>query len=97
MLKVISIAAAATLAAAAVTSPAAARDDGAVAAGIIGGLAVGAVVGSQMYQAPQRHYYGGPAYSHQYYEPVYGACHWEREQFTDRWGNYRVRNVKVCD
>ena len=38
--------------------PAFARDDGAVAAGVIGGLAVGAIVGSQV----NRGYYDGPGY-----------------------------------
>ena len=50
MLKVISLTAIAALALAvtATSQPAFARDDGAVAAGVIGGLAVGAVIGSQI-------------------------------------------------
>jgi hypothetical protein len=93
MLKVITLVAMATVALA-VTAPAnpAFARDGAIAAGVIGGLAVGAIVGSQ-----QRDYYGGPGYGQPYYQPVYGACHTEREQFVDQYGNYRSRRVRVCD
>ena len=39
-------------------SPRSRRNGGAIAAGVVGGLAVGAIVGSQV----NRNYYGGPAY-----------------------------------
>jgi hypothetical protein len=93
------IAAAATLglAAVAVPQPAQAHDGGAVAAGIIGGLAVGALIGSAAAQGPgpyyhhRRHYYYAPA-------PVYYGppCYWARERVWDGWG-WHWRRVRVCD
>lgn len=82
----------------AVSKPAAARDDGAVAAGVLGGLAVGAIIGSQV--QPQRGYYSGPGY---YEEPVYERreiyreCHMERQQVVDSYGYVRWRRIQVCD
>jgi hypothetical protein len=76
--------------------PAFARNGGAVAAGVIGGLAAGAIIGSQV----NRNYYNGPAYVDQpayAVEPAYRACHIERQEVTDAYGNYRVRRVRVCD
>jgi hypothetical protein len=94
MLKVISLSAVAALAlAVTVTSqPAFARDGGAIAAGVIGGLAVGAIIGSQANGG----YYGPGSYE-QGYQPVDGYCHIERQQFEDRYGNLRTRRVRVCD
>jgi hypothetical protein len=66
---------------------------GAIAAGVVGGLAVGAIIGSQA----NRNYYGGPGYYESGYQPVYNSCHTERQQFEDGYGNVRVRNVRVCD
>ena len=82
----------------AVSGPASARDDGAVAAGVIGGLAVGAIIGSQAAQ-PQRNYYGGPGYVDQpvVYEQRYRECHIEREQVVDQYGYVRTRKIRVCD
>lgn len=89
------IAAAATLAIAAVAAPqpAEARGrGGAVAAGIIGGLAVGAIIAG----ASQSRYGYGPGY---YYGPgpvYYGPdCYWRRERVWDGWG-WRVHRVRVC-
>jgi hypothetical protein len=95
MLKVITVAAVATLALAvtATTQPAEARDGGAIAAGVIGGLAVGAIIGSQA----NRSYYGGPGYAEPYYQPVYQNCRVEREQVVDGDGRYRWRRIRVCD
>jgi hypothetical protein len=95
MLKVISLAAmsALGLVTVATSQPALAHDGGAIAAGVIGGLAVGAIIGSQS----QRNYYGGPNYVEPGYEPVYGACHVEREHFVDQYGRDRSRRVQVCD
>jgi hypothetical protein len=74
------------------SSPAFARDDGAVAAGVIGGLAAGAIIGSQV----QRNY--EPEYG---YEPRYRAryrdCHVERQEVIDSNGYARIRRVRVCD
>jgi hypothetical protein len=93
MLKVISVAAIAALALAvtATAQPASARDGGAVAAGVIGGLAVGAIVGSQMNRDQ------GYGYRDEGYRASYRECHVERQEVTDRYGNYRIRRVRVCD
>jgi hypothetical protein len=95
MLKVITVAAIAAFALAVTVEPkpALARDGGAVAAGVIGGLAVGAIIGSQT----NRGYYGSPGYYDQGYQPVYGDCHIERQRVEDGYGNIRVRRVQVCD
>jgi hypothetical protein len=94
MLKVITITAVAalTLAVAASSQPAYARDGGAVAAGVIGGLAVGAIIGSQ-----GNRYYGGPGYYQSEYQPVYNNCRTEREQVVDQDGRYHTRRIRVCD
>ena len=88
------LAAAATLGLAAVATPqpAEARHGGAIAAGVIGGLAIGALIGSAAsapYYAYAPGYYGGPAnYG------GYGGCYWTRQRFWDGWG-WRVRRVQV--
>jgi hypothetical protein len=94
MLKIITVVAvsALTLAATFTPRPAEARD-GAIAAGVIGGLAVGAIVGSQV----NRGYYGGPGYYDSGYQPVYRDCRVERQEFDDGYGRIRVRRVRVCD
>ena len=90
------LAAAATLGIAAIAAPqpAEARHGGAIAAGVIGGLAVGALIGSAAaapyYGYAPGYYYGGPAYY-----GGYGGCYWTRERFWDGWG-WRVRRVQVC-
>ena len=91
MMKVITLAAVATLALAVMVAPkpALARDDGAVAAGVVGGLAVGAIVGSQMNR--------DDGYRETRYRARYRDCHMERQEVTDRYGNYRVVRVRVCD
>jgi hypothetical protein len=86
------VAAAALLAAATIVAPQPAEArGGAVAAGIIGGLAAGALIG-----AAAAHPYYGPGY----YGPApvyYGPnCWWQRERFWDGWG-WRVRRVRVCN
>lgn len=99
------LAAAGVLAGASVVAPAPARaGDGAeIAAGVVGGLAAGAIIGSTF--APQYYSYGyepgyyaygyapGPVY---YNAPVYRRCHMVRERvWTDvgpRW-----RRVRVCN
>ena len=68
--------------------PAAARDgrNAALAAGAIGGFALGAAAA-----ASQPHYYG----------PAYDAgpdCYVEsRRVWDDRYGTYRVRRIRVCE
>ena len=93
MLKVIG---ATTLAALALTltvtaQPAQARD-GAVAAGVIGGLAVGAIVGSQINR--DHNDYRDGSYRQRAY---YSGCRIERRDYEDRWGRVHVRSVRVCD
>jgi hypothetical protein len=73
--------------------PASARNGGAVAAGVIGGLAAGAIIGS----AASRNYYSGPAYVDGPAYVVTPSCHTERREIVDAYGNYRVRRVRVCD
>lgn len=75
----------------AMPAPAQARNEGAVAAGVVGGLAVGAIIGSTAansygYAPPATVYYGS--------YPPYG-CHWIRERV---WTNYgpRWRTIRVC-
>ena len=95
MLKIITITAVAalTLAVAVTSQPAFARDGGAVAAGVIGGLAVGAIIGSQA----NRSAYYGPGYYESGYQPVYRNCRMEREWFTDGYGRRHSRRIRVCD
>jgi hypothetical protein len=85
------VAAAATLGLASVAAPQPAEArGGAIAAGIIGGLAVGALIGA----AANGPYYGyGPAYYGP--GPAYGGCYWTRQRVWDGWG-WRVRPVRVC-
>ena len=96
MVKVITLAAVSALALTVVSQPASAGGNGgAVAAGVVGGLAVGAIIGSQ---AARPNYYGGPAY----YEPapVYeerAYCHTERRVFVDSYGYEHYRRVRVCN
>ena len=100
MLKVITVAAIAALALAVTVAPkpALARDGGAVAAGVIGGLAVGAIIGGAIATAPYG-YYGGPGYYEQSYQPAYGDgdCHIERQRVADGYGRVYFRRVRVCD
>lgn len=74
-------------------TPAQARD-GAIAAGVIGGIAAGAIIGSA---ASQRNYYNGPSYVEPSYAPVYSSCRVEREQVVDQYGRVGYRRIRVCD
>jgi hypothetical protein len=94
MLKSITVAALAMLALVATVSPQPAHArGGAIAAGVVGGLAVGAIIGSQYNGG----YYGGPAYYQAPYQPVYGRCYYQREQFEDQYGRLRSRRIRVCE
>jgi hypothetical protein len=79
--------------------PAAAGDGGAVAAGIIGGLAVGALAAGAVRPAPPpvvyetRRVYAAPPPVAYVDEP---ECGWRRERFWDGYG-WRIRRVQVCD
>jgi len=89
-------AAAAIVVAAVATPQQAEARGGRVAAGIIGGLAAGAIIGS-IASNNGYGYYGGPGY---YYRPApvyYGPhCWWQRERVWDGYG-WRLRRVRVCD
>jgi len=88
--------AAALMFTAAAPQPAQARDGGAVAAGVLGGLIVGGMIGAAAAQPPR--YAPAPVYG----EPVYRAaprCYMTRGEPV--WDEYRgvwVRpRVRVCD
>ncbi len=100
-LTMIAAAATLTIVAVAAPQPAQARDGGAIAAGIIGGLAVGAILGSAAahngptyYVEPRRDYYR-PEYrpARVYYRP---HCWWSRERVWDG-DDWHHRRVRVCD
>lgn len=79
------------------------RGGGAVAAGVIGGIAAGALIAG----ASRPYYYGygygyGPSpyygYAPVYYGPpaYYGPpCYWQRQRFWDGYG-WRIRRVRIC-
>jgi hypothetical protein len=99
MMKSIAVAATAAVLLAAVSTSADARCRGcAVGAGVIGGLAAGAIIGSAIansgpaYPAPPPAYYAPPP-AYVVDEPV---CRIERHRYWDGYG-YRVRRVEVCD
>ncbi len=64
---------------------------GAVAAGVIGGLALGALAA--------RPAYSSPAYPTYYGAPVYDApsCYTVRRRFVDDWGRVIIRREEVCE
>jgi hypothetical protein len=80
---------------AAVCAPVQAQDGGAFAAGLLGGLAVGAIAGGAAAGAPPP-----PPPGYGYYAPVYGAppprCWIEPQQV---WTGYAwvIQRVRVCD
>ncbi len=67
---------------------------GAIAAGAIGGLALGAILASQYsaHAAPAPRY--APGYAPAYYG---GECYLVRKRFVNRFGESYVRRVEVCD
>jgi hypothetical protein len=91
MLKIMTVAAVAALTLAVTVAPKPAlADNGAIAAGVVGGLAVGAIVGSQMNRDDGYRERG-------YYRAGYRECHIERQDYEDRYGRLHVRKVRVCD
>ncbi len=99
------IAVAATVVVGSIASPTVANahcDGCGVAAGVLGGLAAGAIIGSAVagphayygpgtYYGPDPYYYGPP--------PAYVGpeCYWTRRRvWIEGWG-WRVRRVRVCD
>lgn len=84
----LALGAAATIAVGTVAAPSeaeAGRRGGAIAAGIIGGLALGAIIASA-----HPYYYYGPA-------PVYYGprCYWQRQRVWDGYG-WSWQRVRVC-
>jgi len=74
--------------------PAQAGDGGAVAAGILGGTALGFAAGAAAASAPPPPYYYGPAY----YGPAYAPpprCWWEPREVWNGYA-YVVRQVRYC-
>jgi hypothetical protein len=65
-----------------------------VAAGVLGGLAAGAIIGGAIASAPPA--YGGPVYVE---EPVYAAppqrCYADQEVWSNRHQAYIIRRVRV--
>jgi hypothetical protein len=96
--------AAAALVAAALPSSAQAHCNGCgVAAGVVGGLAAGAIVGSAIANSGPRYVEPAPVYAAPppgYAEPPEYAdrpvCHMERRQVWDGYG-YRMQRMEVCD
>ena len=88
----------------AVAAPAQAGDGGAIAAGILGGTALGFIAGSAAAAAPPP----PPPPPPPYYAPAYAPgpgpyapgphCWWEPQQVWDGYaGAYVVRRVRVCN
>lgn len=104
--KVIALTAAALSVAALPTSADARCDGCGVAAGVVGGLAAGAIIGSAIagpraYEVPPPAYYAPPPPRRVYVEPEAEyyegpACHIERQRFWDGYG-WRHRRVEVCE
>ena len=99
-LKVIALVAAAALSAAALPGTAEARCRGcAVGAGVVGGLALGAIIGSSIANSQPRYVEPAPAYAppqRVYVEEEGPVCHLERQRFWDGYA-WRHRRVEVCD
>jgi hypothetical protein len=90
-------AAAGMLALAAVAAPSAADADcrGCVAAGVLGGLAAGAIIGGAIANsAPPPGYVAAPAYA----APARVACagYWVRRPLVDRFGNFIGYSQPEC-
>ena len=99
MLKFITAASIAALAFTVIAAPMPAQaENGQIAAGVIGGLAVGAIVGSQVGRdgyrqdsyRDDRGYYRASGYRGR-------ECYIERRDFEDQYGRLHVRNVRVCN
>lgn len=98
MKKILTAGVAALTLSAVLAAPAAqARDGGAIAAGVVGGLALGAIAGSAAANAGPGYGYGYPAYAAP--APVYGPpCYFTRQATYDPYGNFAgYRRVRVCD
>ena len=88
----IALAATATLVFTAAAPTNARADGGRITAGVLGGLAAGAIIGSAI--APRPYYYGPPPAV--YYEDP-PACRLVRERVWVEGYGYRTRRIEVCD
>lgn len=98
MMKVLTVAAVSmALAATAAPIQVQARDGGAIAAGVLGGLAAGAIIGGAAAQ-PRPYYEPAPVYVAPpvYVEPEPRVCIEPREVWSNRYQGYVVRNVRVA-
>lgn len=100
MKKFLVAAAGAAMLAAALPSSAQARCHGCgVAAGVVGGLAAGAIIGSAIANSNRPVYVEEPVYAAPP-SPAYidegPVCHMERQRFWDGYG-WRYQRVEVCD
>ena len=68
----------------------------AAAAGIIGGLALGALAAGAARSEP-RYYETYPAYGGYGYGGGYGGCYWTKQRAYDGWGYAHWRRVQVCN
>jgi hypothetical protein len=94
----IAIAAAATVALVSVAAPQPAQARGGrIAAGVIGGLALGGILGAAA--ASHGPYYYGPGYAYGPGPVYYGPddCYWTRQRFWDGYRWRLGRPVQVCD
>jgi hypothetical protein len=102
---IFALAAAATLAAALPSSAQANCGGCGVAAGVVGGLAAGAIIGSAIANSRPAYVDPGPVYAAPPPPPAYAeppeysggpVCHTERRQVWDGYA-YRIRRIEVCD
>jgi hypothetical protein len=90
MMKMITLTAIAAMTLAVIVAPQPAQaENGAIAAGVVGGLAVGAIVGSQMNRNDNGY--------RRHHRAYYRECRIERRDWEDRYGRLHVRRVRVCD
>jgi hypothetical protein len=83
-----------------ISAPAYARGNGgAIAAGVVGGLALGAIAGSAAANAAPAYGYGYAAPAYAAPAPVYdGGCYFTRQATYDPYGNFAgYRRVRVCE
>lgn len=91
----LTLAAAASIAVAALAVPTTAdARGGRIAAGVIGGLAAGAIIGGAYGAYGPYGPYGGPYYGGPYYAAAPG-CGVRRERFWDGY-RWRIHRVRVC-
>jgi hypothetical protein len=92
-------AAAASLSVATLATPTSAQagNDGAVVAGVIGGLAVGAMIGSAAAGNNGPRYQPAPVYyGAGYYGSGYPGCYLQRQRVWDGY-TWRMTRVRVCN